>query len=73
MSSKTFHLEERLVYLVRERECFVGLSHKRGINIEEKAKVVAAVWGTAFIQFLATLAVLHQVDMKKMMNCTRTI
>ena len=26
---------------------------------EEKAKVVAAVWGAEFIQFLATLAVLH--------------
>ena len=24
-----------------------------------KAKVVAAAWGTEFIQFLATLAVLH--------------
>ena len=27
--------------------------HRRRINTEEKAKVVAAVWGTEFIQFLA--------------------
>ena len=26
---------------------------------EEKAKVVAAVWGTEFIQFLAMLAAVH--------------
>ena len=44
---------------MRGRECYVGLFHKRGINIEEKAKVVAAVRGTAFIQFLGTLAILH--------------
>ena len=36
--------------------------HRRRINTEEKAKVVAAVWGTEFIQFLAALAL-----------CTRTI
>ena len=30
-----------------------------GGGIEEKAKVVTAVWGTEFIQFLATLAILH--------------
>ena len=31
---------------------------------EEKAKVVAAVWGTEFTQFLAALAVLHQNEEK---------
>ena len=40
-------------------------SHKRRINTEEKAKVVAAAWGTELIQFLAALANLHQDDMKK--------
>ena len=30
-----------------------------GGGIEEKAKVVTAVWGTEFIQFLAGLAILH--------------
>ena len=28
------------------------LSHRRRINTEEKAKVVAAVWGTDFLYFL---------------------
>ena len=40
---------------------------------EEKAKVVAAVWGTELLLFLALLAVLHQDDMKKRMNCTKMI
>ena len=35
---------------------------RRRIKTEEKAKVVAAVWGTEFIQFLATLAIWHQDD-----------
>ena len=39
---------------------------------EEKSKVVAAVWGIEFLQFLAALAILHQDDMKNRMNCTRT-
>ena len=30
--------------------------HRRRINTEEKANVVAAAWGTEFIQFLAALA-----------------
>ena len=38
---------------------------------EEKAKVVAAVLWTECIQFLAALAILHQDDMKRSMNCTR--
>ena len=35
---------------------FVASVHRRRINTEEKAKVVAAAWGTEFIQFLAALA-----------------
>ena len=34
------------------------------IKTEEKAKVVAAAWGTEMIQFHATLAVLHQEAFK---------
>ena len=30
------------------------------IYTEEKAKVVAAAWGTELLQFLAALAILHQ-------------
>ena len=33
----------------------VGYTHRRRIKTEEKAKVVAAVWGTELIQFFATL------------------
>ena len=33
----------------------LGLRHRRRIYTEENAKVVAAVWGTEFIQFLSTL------------------
>ena len=38
------------------------------IYTEENAKVVSAIWGTKWIQFIATLAVLHQDDLKKGMN-----
>ena len=44
------------------------LSQRRRIKTEEKAKVVAAVLGTEFIQFLATLAILHREDLKNRMN-----
>ena len=37
----------------------IPCSHRRKINTEEKAKVVASVWRAEFIQFLAALAVLH--------------
>ena len=33
--------------------------HRRRIRTEEKAKVVAAVWGAEFSQFVAALAILH--------------
>ena len=33
--------------------------HRRKINTEKKAKVVAADWGTELIQFLAALAILQ--------------
>ena len=50
-----------------------SIYHRRRIYIEERAKVVAAVWGTEIIKFLAALAVLHKVelhqdDMKTRMN-----
>ena len=41
---------------------------RRRINTEEKAKVVAAVWVTELIQFLAALDILHQDDLKKRIN-----
>ena len=33
--------------------------HRRRIETEGKAKVVASVWGAKFVQFLAALAVLY--------------
>ena len=45
---------------------FINLhfTHRRKMCTEKKAKVVAAVLGTEFINFLATLAILHQDDLK---------
>ena len=37
---------------------FVNSTHRRRIELEDKAKVVAYVWGPEFVQFLAALAVL---------------
>ena len=45
-----------------------SVQHRRRINTEQQARVVAAVWGTELIQFLATLAILHKDDLKKRMN-----
>ena len=42
---------------------------RRRRKTEEKA----AAWGADLIHFFAPLAVLHQVDLKNRMNCTRTI
>ena len=42
--------------------------HRRRKHTEKQAKVVAAVWGTVFIQFLAVIAVLHEDDLKNIMN-----
>ena len=80
-----FHSEERLVNFVRGGEGFVGLSilvvhvhcyiveSYKKIYTEEKAQVVAGVWGTEFFKFLDVLAILHHKWMKKRMNCTRII
>ena len=46
----------------------LGSHLRRRIYTEEKAKVVAAVWGTELIQLLAAQAILHQYDLKNRMN-----
>ena len=48
-------------------------SHKRRIKTEKKATVVAAVWGTELVRFLAVLAILHQDDWKKDMNSSHRV
>ena len=45
-----------------------GPRHRRRIKTEEKAEVIAAVWGTDLIPFLAALTILHQDDLKKEVN-----
>ena len=54
--------------LVSTYYCTTASTHRVRIQAEEKAKVVAVVWGTELIEFLAALAILHQDDMKKGMN-----
>ena len=49
------------------RKCW-SYTKKKELYTEEKAKVVAAVWGTKLIQFLASLASLHQPVLKKVMK-----
>ena len=39
--------------------------NRRRLNTEEKAQVIAAVWGTEFTQFLVALAILHKEDFKE--------
>ena len=36
----------------------ITLHHRRRIELEDKAKVVASVWRTNFVQFLAAVAVM---------------
>ena len=40
------------------------IHHSRRIKIEEKAKVVVAVWGTELIKCLAALAIFRKDDFK---------
>ena len=42
--------------------------HKRRINTEKKAIVVAAAWGTELIQFFAATAIFHEDNLKNRMN-----
>ena len=42
--------------------------HRRRMEREAKAKVVASVWGADFVQFLAALAILPRLILKKRLN-----
>ena len=46
----------------------MGFYHRRRKKTEEKAKVIAAFWGTELNKFLAALTIWHQDDLKKGMN-----
>ena len=45
------------------------LYYTRRIHTEEQAKVVAASWGTELFQCLATIAILHQNELKNRRIC----
>ena len=45
-------------------------TYRRKKKTAEKAKVFTAVWGTELNQFLAALAIFHQVDLKKRLIAT---
>ena len=47
---------------------YIDYTHRIRIYTEEKAKVVAGVWGTKCIKFLVALAILHQDNLKNRMN-----
>ena len=46
----------RRLYRVPFRYGLICTGHRRRIKTEEEAKVVAAVWGTELIKFIAALA-----------------
>ena len=63
-SAKFFFISEQTTYsrikvLPTSKNAGIWYNHRRRMYTEEKAKVVAAVWGIEFIQFLAALAILH--------------
>ena len=49
---------EQELYSIAQMENYRE-DHRRRMNTEARAKVVAAVWGTECIQFLATPAILN--------------
>ena len=54
--------------LLKKMSLSTVLRSYRGIELEDKATVVASVWGTEFAQFLAALAVLSGSFWKKRSN-----
>ena len=61
---------DRKLFIARNAVVYL---HRRRIKKEEKAKVVAAVWGKELIHFLDALAIFHQDDLKKRMNRIKAI
>ena len=51
----------------------LSIHHGRRIYTEEKAKVVAAAWGTEFIQFLAVLAIFQDLKNRMILSQDRMI
>ena len=63
---------QRVSFCRRNKELLYKQSkhRRRRMEREAKTKVVASVWGTKFVQFLATLAVLPRSIWKKRLNST---
>ena len=59
-----------LYSIVGVHDVFKDFNHRRRIEFEDKAMVVASVWGTEFVQFFAALAVLPQSIWINRMNST---
>ena len=57
MSHLLDSLDVLVAYIVN-MYCTVDWHHRRKMELEDKANVVASVWGAKFVQFLAALAVL---------------
>ena len=57
-----------LVKTIKNEGEFISLGYRRRTKTEEKAKVVAAVWETELIQFLAALDIFHQNDFEEKDN-----
>ena len=54
-----------LVKTIKNEGEFISWGYRRRTKTEEKAKVVAAVWETELIQFLAALDIFHQNDFEE--------
>ena len=53
-------------FLLLKGNAKISYSHRRRMEREAKAKVVASVWGADFVQFLAALAVLPRSFLEEM-------
>ena len=49
----------------------MGQEHRTRINTEEKAKVLAAVWGTELIHFLAVALAIFGLAVSVIAICTQ--
>ena len=57
-----------LRFVAQKKNVLYTSHHRRRMEREAKAKVVASVWGADFVQFLAALAILPRSIWKKRMN-----
>ena len=63
--SLSFSLSLHLPHPLHLSDALISVICRRRIKTEKTTKFVAAVWGTEFIQFLATLVILHLYDLEE--------